>query len=118
MSYPRRGDGVALELFEALDAFCKREKIKSFSLYVRLSQEKVNPQRWDEDFIRQEIAKYGAKNLQRVWVCGPPVMSETFDRVFSSPAPQQEEADNSVSHDADPLIADDTTLKPHQYEIL
>ena len=67
----------------------------------------MNPQRWDDDFIRQEIAKYGAQNLQRVWVCGPPVMSETFDRVFSSPAPQP---GNAVGPDDEPLIGDDSTL--------
>ena len=96
VSYPRRADGVALELFEALDNYCKRENVANFSLYVRLSQEGVNPQRWDDDFIRQEISKYGASNLQRVWVCGPPVMSETFDRVFSGPAPER---GNAVDHD-------------------
>jgi len=115
VSYPKRADGVALELFEALDAYCKRENIPNFSLYVRLSQEKVNPQRWDDDFIRQEIDKYGAKNLQRVWVCGPPVMSETFDRCFSSPDPER---GNQVNHDDEPLIGDNSTLQPHQYEIL
>ena len=26
------------------------------------------------------------KSIQKVWVCGPPVMSETFDRVFSAAA--------------------------------
>ena len=76
---------MALELFEALNAYCKRTNNRSFSLHLRLSQENVNPQRWDEAFIRQEIAKHGgASNIQRVWVCGPPVMNETFDRVFSA----------------------------------
>ena len=84
MSFPRRSESVALELFEALDAYCKRENLNTFKLFVRLSQEKVNPQRWDENFILQEINKFGAKNIGRVWVCGPPVMNETFDRVFSA----------------------------------
>jgi len=83
VSYPRRSDAVALELFEALDAYCKRKSMPNFSLFLRLSQEKVNPQRWDENFIRQEISKVGTKNIKKVWVCGPPVMNETFDRVFS-----------------------------------
>ena len=52
VSFPRRSDSVALELFEALDTYCKNNKIKIFTLYTRLSQERVNPQRWDEDFIR------------------------------------------------------------------
>ena len=43
VSFPRRSDAVALELFEALDAYCKRTNNSQFSLYVRLSQEKINP---------------------------------------------------------------------------
>ena len=83
VSFPRRSDSVALELFEALDALCKRENKACFTLYVRLSQERQNPERWNEDFIRREITQIGGKNIKRVWVCGPPVMNETFDRVFS-----------------------------------
>ena len=60
---------------EALDTYCKRQS---------LSQEKFNEQRWDENFIHQEITKLGGKNIKKVWVCGPPVMNETFDRVFSA----------------------------------
>lgn len=59
VSYPRREEGVALELFEALAAYCKRTNNPSFTLHLRLSQENVNPQRWDEAFIRQEIARLG-----------------------------------------------------------
>ena len=86
-SFPRRSESIAVELFEALDAFCKREQRNNFKLFLRLSQENVNPQRWDADFIQQEVKKLGAKNIARLWVCGPPVMNETFDRVFSSNAP-------------------------------
>ena len=85
-SFPSRNDAIALELFEALDAYCKREKINSFKLVLRFSQEKVNPQRWDSNFIYQEISKLGAKNIAKVWVCGPPAMNETFDRALSSQA--------------------------------
>ena len=74
---------MALELFEALDNYCKRIQDTSFVLHLRLSQEKVNPQRWDANFISQEINKFGSKNISMVWVCGPPVMNETFDRVLS-----------------------------------
>lgn len=86
MSYPRRSDAVALELFEALDNYCKRIANNNFSLHVRLSQENVNPERWNEAFIRQEIGKFAVKDIRKVWVCGPPVMNETFDRVFSAQA--------------------------------
>ena len=39
VSFPRRSDSVALELFEALDWYCRRENKPGFTLYVRLSQE-------------------------------------------------------------------------------
>ena len=84
VSYRSRDQAIALELFEALEAYCRRTNTNNFHLHLRLSAEKVNPQRWDEAFIRQEIDKFGFKNIQRVWVCGPPVMNETFDRVFSA----------------------------------
>ena len=84
MSFPKRVDSVALELFEALEAQCRRADLNNFHLHLRLSQEKVNPGRWDEAFIRKEIGKHGVEAIQRIWVCGPPVMNETFDRVFSA----------------------------------
>jgi hypothetical protein len=85
VSFPRRNESVALEFLEAAEAFCRRENIDNFHLYVRLSQEGVNPQRWDENFIRQQVSALGgAAQIQRLWVCGPPVMNETFDRVLSA----------------------------------
>ncbi len=117
VSFPRRSEAVALELFEALDEYCKRHGKDHFSLHLRLSQEKINPGRWDEAFIRQEIGKFPKKDIQRVWVCGPPVMNETFDRVFSA---QSEQGQNQVSQDEGPLLGQDsqTLLTKEQYEIL
>ena len=84
MSFPRRSDSVALELFEALESLCRREGWNNFHLHLRLSQEKVNPGRWDEAFIQRELNTLGRDEIQRIWVCGPPVMNETFDRAFSN----------------------------------
>ena len=96
--FGRIGEEDAL-MFEALDAYCKRNNIKIFSLHLRLSQEKVNAARWDEAFISQEIRKHGVKNIQRVWVCGPPVMNETFDRVFSA-----QPANGASVQEGEPLL--------------
>lgn len=63
----------------ALENHCKRKKLDNFELYLRLSQENLNPSKWDETFIKDELANY--KEIKRVWVCGPPAMSETFDRL-------------------------------------
>jgi predicted ferric reductase len=49
---------------------------------IRLSQEKINARRWDGDFIRKELAKHNANDIRKVWVCGAPAMSETFEKVF------------------------------------
>jgi len=38
---------------------------------------------WDRDFISEELGKTNIKEIQRVWVCGPPKMNEVFDRAFT-----------------------------------
>lgn len=100
---------MALELFEAFEAYCRRENNNSFHLHLRLSQEKVNPQRWNEQFIRQEIGKFGFKNIQKVWVCGPPVMNETFDQVLSG---------HNQAAGEDNLLGGGVGITKDQYEIL
>ena len=51
-------------------------------MVVRLSKEGVNAQRWDEAFIEKEVLKYRPNDLKKVWVCGPPAMSEVFEKVY------------------------------------
>jgi len=52
VSFKDRGDAIALELLYALSDFCMQldEKI-NFELYVRLSAEGINNQKWDHEFI-------------------------------------------------------------------
>lgn len=45
---------------------------------MRLSREGINSGRWNEAFIENTIKKY-KNGLKKVWVCGPPPMSETFE---------------------------------------
>ena len=117
VSYQSRSQSVALEMFEALDAYCKRNGIGNFHLHVRLSQEKKNPGRWDQRFIRQELGKHGFKKIQKVWVCGPPVMNETFDRVLSGH--EQAAAGGGAVQESDSLLGGGSVgLTPDQYEIL
>jgi len=77
---------VALSLFEALQKYCQNKGLRNFELNLRLSKEKVNPERWDEKFVLQEMGKFAPKEVNRVWICGPPVMDETFERAMDSPA--------------------------------
>ena len=95
-----------------MEAYCRRTNTNNFHLHLRLSAEKVNPQRWDEAFIRQEIGKFGFKNIARVWVCGPPIMNETFDRVFSA----ANFSGNEISDEN--LLGGGVGLTSDQYEIL
>lgn len=67
---------------EALDRYCKRNGLTNFELVVRISSE-GSPRRWDVDFIEEQFSAM-SETPKKVWVCGPPVMSETFDRVFAS----------------------------------
>jgi len=73
-----------LELFEELHKYCEAKGYINFEFHPRLSQEGVNPARWDENFVLNEMKKYHANEVNRVWVCGPPVMNETFDRAFDT----------------------------------
>ena len=62
--------------------YCERMGKPHFKLYERFSQEKINPARWNEDFIEKELTKLKPNRIKKLWVCGPPVMNETFDRAI------------------------------------
>ena len=84
VSFPNRQDSIALELFEALANYCNRHGLQNFDLYVRLSQEDQNPKRWDQDFVLQQLKQFNVDEIEKIWVCGPPTMNETFDKAFHS----------------------------------
>jgi len=81
-SFPSKREAVAYELCEALHNYCARNDLKTFTLHPRLSKEKINPERWSEAWVESTIMGYDAKKVERLWVCGPPVMNETFDRAI------------------------------------
>ena len=56
--------------------------MKTFQLIPRLSKEKINPARWDEMWVESTLRKYDASQVKRMWVCGPPMMNELFDRTL------------------------------------
>ena len=76
-SFQERAESLGLELCEALHAYCQQRGIKNFELVLRLSKEKLNAERWNDDFVQKTIKQLEPK---KVWVCGPPVMSEVFER--------------------------------------
>lgn len=81
VSFQSRQDAIGLDLLEALNDFCKKKQIKCFSLVTRISTE-GRQRRWDNDWIMERIKE--VKDLKKAWVCGPPIMNETFDRAFEA----------------------------------
>mmetsp|Transcript_72594 Transcript_72594/g.100651 ORF Transcript_72594/g.100651 Transcript_72594/m.100651 type:complete len:209 (+) Transcript_72594:1897-2523(+) len=80
-SFRNRMDSVCLELCEALRDLTNHMGVGNFELKVRLSNEKATGPRWDDKFITEQMKSFGS-DLKKVWVCGPPVMNETFDRLY------------------------------------
>lgn len=76
-SFSNRGDSLGLQLCEALDQFCKDKGIKNFMFVARLRLENINKERWNDAFIEKAIK---SMKSQKIWVCGPPAMSEIFER--------------------------------------
>ena len=62
-SFPSKSEAVAWELCDALNNFCVRNDLKTFTLHPRLSKEKINPARWDEKWIESTIRNYPAEQV-------------------------------------------------------
>ena len=69
-SFQNREDGIALKLMETLNEM----KIPQFKLVLRFSDQK-SP-RWGQEFLTEHISK----DVEKIWVCGPPLMNENFDK--------------------------------------
>jgi len=81
VSFVNEATSIGLALCRALHDYCERNELTDFKLVVRLSER--DKTRWSPDFIRGELATFKQEDLKRVWACGPPPMSETFDKAFS-----------------------------------
>ena len=79
VSYATRKDAIALSLLEGLAKMCPNQ----FDLRLRISEEKMP--RWTDDFIDKNVR--AAKDLKRIWVCGPPMMNEQFDKALFNLSP-------------------------------
>ncbi|TNV80991.1 hypothetical protein FGO68_gene3814 [Halteria grandinella] len=77
MSFVSRKESCGLKLCEGLRDICQKYKIENFELHLRFSDLKVP--RWDKDFIHRELLRFQGK-VNKIWVCGPPLMNETFDQ--------------------------------------
>lgn len=77
VSFQTRADSISLDFLDNVAAHCKRKGLTNFELITRISAENKSG-RWDNNFIMTEVGN--VQNLNKVIVCGPPVMSETFER--------------------------------------
>jgi NAD(P)H-flavin reductase len=79
VSYKTQAEAIALELLYSLADYCSdRQDYNTnagFELFVRLSKEGINTDRWNKDFVLQEMKKYDPEEVKRVMVCGPPAMT-------------------------------------------
>ena len=80
VSFPRKEEAVAIEMLEALQSVTQKKGLNNFELMVRYSNQ--NKGRWDEDFVERQLEVLSKVDLKKIWVCGPPVMNEVFDKTF------------------------------------
>jgi len=81
-----RKDAIALPLLEGLQDLVNRKGTPDkFRLYFRFSDQK-SP-RWDKNFIQDNLETYQPEGISKIWVCGPPLMQELFDKALNSLAP-------------------------------
>ena len=83
VSFRDRNEAIGLDMLEALESYCKRNSADNFELIVRISNESKGG-RWNDAWIDQQLADHSSKTVKKIWVCGPPVMNETFDRKFKT----------------------------------
>lgn len=77
-----RDEAIGIELLEKFQQVCAHLKIEHmFSLKMRLGDSKEKGPRWDADFLEKELSPLKG-NVNKVIVCGSPLMNEIFDRAF------------------------------------
>jgi predicted ferric reductase len=57
-----------------------------FRLFFRFSDQK-SP-RWNEDFIKKQLEIYQKETIAKIYVCGPPLLEEQFDKTLNALAPK------------------------------
>ena len=77
-------------IVEALERICMvNGKPDRFKLVIRLSCNKEK--RWDKKYVFKQMMHHSKTNvgetIKKVWVCGPPLMSEVFDKIFYELSP-------------------------------
>lgn len=79
ISFPKQEDAIGYQLCKGLETICQNKKIDNFEFHTRFSQEKTTEiqNKWDYKFIDENLERYSKKTkINKVWVCGPPIMNE------------------------------------------
>ena len=82
-SFATVDDAIGLELIENLELLC--HKFKMPDLFVHHTRIAVDGHysRYDQEAFKEKFShfeKERQKEIVKVWVCGPPLMQENFDR--------------------------------------
>ena len=84
VAFQNREQSIGLDLIEALQQVNQARGYNNFALTVRLSEPdagQAKMPRWTDDFIDKELTPL-AGQMKKIWVCGPPVMNELFDKTL------------------------------------
>lgn len=57
-------------------------ELNNFELITRFSD--GISERWDHEFIKRSLDIQQKEKIKKIWVCGPPLMNETFDKTLMS----------------------------------
>ena len=98
-AFQSREQAIGLDLIEALQQVNQLLGLNNFKATVRLSQtDGPKLPRWTPEYIESELMPYQGQ-MQKVWVCGPPVMNEMFDKALGN-------------------LSEKLQLEPHQVDIM
>ena len=78
MAFPTEGDALAYDFCKSCMEHAKQNSFSNFEVRTRFSDK--DRQRWDEQWIGDTLSQ--VRDLKRVWVCGPPIINETFNKAL------------------------------------
>ena len=79
-SFLNQDHAIGFNLLSALHDFCEHNGYPDFRLVMRYSQHfRI---RWNPKIIKKALNEFEDREIRQVWCCGPPPMTEIFDRVF------------------------------------
>lgn len=85
-SWEDKDQAIGLEIMEMLVKVNQIFKMNNFKLVTRFSkvaEGEQKPPRWNQDFIEKELTPSKGQ-IKKIWVSGPPIMNESFDRAFDN----------------------------------